>query len=57
MNHKCCQSAQYDLVCFVVCAFIYFVLLIVLKGIREDELEDMPGGRIVIALAEKVHLM
>ncbi len=45
------------LVCFVVCAFIYFVLLIVLKGIREDELEDMPGGRIVIALAEKVHLM
>ena len=45
------------LVCFVVCAFIYFVLMIVLKGIREDELEDMPGGRIVIALAEKVHLM
>ena len=45
------------LVCFVVCAFIYFVLMIVLKGIREDELEDMPGGRIVIALAEKIHLM
>ena len=45
------------LVCFVVCVFIYFVLMIVLKGIREDELEDMPGGRIVIALAEKIHLM
>lgn len=45
------------LVCFVICVLIYLVLMIVLKGIREDELEDIPGGRIIIVLAEKVHLM
>lgn len=45
------------LVCFLICAVVYLVLMIVLKGIREDELEDMPGGSAVVVLAEKLHLM
>ena len=44
-------------VCFFVCAVIYLVIMILLKGIREDELEDMPGGRLLAALAEKIHLL
>ncbi len=44
-------------VCFLICAVIYLVLMILLKGIREDELEDMPGGRVLAALAEKMHLL
>lgn len=45
------------LVCIIVCMMIYLVLMILLKGIREDELEDMPGGRIIIVLAEKMRLL
>lgn len=44
-------------VCIIVCILIYLVLMIVLRGIREDELEDMPGGRIIIGLAEKMRLL
>jgi hypothetical protein len=36
---------------------IYLVLMILLRGIREDELEDMPGGRVIIVLAERMHLL
>ena len=44
-------------VCIVVCMLIYLVLMILLRGIREDELEDMPGGRVIIVLAERMHLL
>lgn len=45
------------LVCIIVCILIYIVLMIVLRGIREDELEEMPGGRVIVVLAERVHLL
>lgn len=44
-------------VCIIVCILIYLVLMIALRGIREDELEDMPGGRIIIVLAERMRLL
>lgn len=44
-------------VCIIVCILIYLLLMIVLKGIREDELEDMPGGRVIIVLAERMRLL
>lgn len=46
-----------SLICIIVCILIYLVLMIVLRGIREDELEDMPGGRIIIVLAERMRLL
>lgn len=36
---------------------VYNVLLILLRGVREDELENMPGGKVIIFFAEKVHLL
>lgn len=45
------------LVCLIVCLIVYNLLLLLLKGVREEELEDMPGGRILIFLGEKLHLM
>lgn len=45
------------LLCLPVCLIVYNILLILLKGIREDELEDMPGGMLIVFLAKKVHLM
>lgn len=45
------------LICIIVCILIYIVLMIVLRGIREDELEEMPGGRVIVVLAERVHLL
>lgn len=41
----------------LVCLIVYNVLLLVLHGVQEEELMEMPGGRIVIALAEKIHLI
>lgn len=38
-------------------ATIYFVLMVMLKGISENDLKKMPGGRSVLAIAKKVHLM
>lgn len=55
--HAWAGSAVTFLICFIICAIVYLVAMIALKGIREDELEDMPGGRIVIILAEKMRLM
>lgn len=40
-----------------VCFIVYNVLIIVLKGMREDELEEIPGGRLIAAIAVKVHLL
>lgn len=45
------------ILCFVLCVIVYLVLLIVLKGVREDELEDIPGGSAIAVLAERMHLM
>ena len=36
---------------------VYFVLLLKLKGVEEQELRTMPGGTRVLVLAKKLHLM
>ena len=45
------------ILCFVLCIIVYLVVLIALKGVREDELEDIPGGNAIVVLAERMHLM
>ncbi len=36
---------------------VYFVVLILLKGINERDLKSMPGGRTILTVAKKFHLM
>ncbi|MDE5699074.1 MAG: hypothetical protein K2I96_16985 [Lachnospiraceae bacterium] len=36
---------------------VYFVVLILLKGVNERDLRSMPGGRTILTIARKVHLM
>lgn len=38
-------------------AVVYFVVLILLKGINERDLRSMPGGRTILTVARKFHLM
>lgn len=38
-------------------AVVYFVLLIVLRGVNERELSSMPGGHLVIRAAKLLHLL
>lgn len=45
------------IICFVLSIVIYNVLLVLLKGVREDELREMPGGTILLRLWERIHLI
>lgn len=45
------------LICLVVGLLVYNVLLVVLKGVKEEELREMPGGGILLRLWERVHLI
>ncbi len=45
------------IICAVICIVVYNILIVLLKGVREDELEDMPGGKIIIAIAVRLRLM
>lgn len=38
-------------------AVVYFVVLILLKGINERDLRSMPGGRTILTIAKKLRLM
>lgn len=38
-------------------AVVYFVVLILLKGVNERDLKAMPGGRTILTVARKLHLM
>ncbi len=38
-------------------AIVYFVVLILLRGINEHDLRSMPGGRTILTIAKKIHLM
>ena len=40
-----------------IAIIIYFVMLIGLHGLSEDELLHIPGGRYVVKVAKKIHLM
>lgn len=44
-------------ICLVLGVVIYNVLLVLLKGVREDELREMPGGSILLRLWERVNLI
>lgn len=45
------------MICLILCLVIYNVLLLLLRGVGEDELMEIPGGKVVIALAERVNLI
>ena len=45
------------LVGIVVGALVYFVLLIKLKGVRENEIRSFPGGDFLARLAINMHLL
>jgi stage V sporulation protein B len=40
-----------------VAVIVYFVLLIKLKGIEAEEMQEMPGGTRLLGVARKLHLM
>lgn len=41
----------------IVGVIVYFVTMILLKGLDRETLVDFPGGRKIISIAEKVHLL
>jgi stage V sporulation protein B len=41
----------------VVGMFVYFVLMILMRGITESELRTLPKGVVLIQIAKKLHLM
>lgn len=45
------------IVAIALAAFSYFVLLIMLKGITEDELFQLPKGKVLIKIARKLFLI
>lgn len=45
------------ILCVVICVVVYHLIIILMKGMREDEWEEMPGGKIIIFIAERLHLM
>lgn len=45
------------LVCLTSCLILYLLVLVMLKGLNKEELEEMPGGKAVIAIAERLRLM
>ena len=55
------SKALGDLICVAVSvcvgAVVYFVVLLLLRGVRESEIRSLPGGRIVLSIARLLHLM
>ncbi len=45
------------LLCIVVYLITYHVFLIVLRGVRKEELEEMTGGNIITSIAVRLHLI
>jgi stage V sporulation protein B len=41
----------------LIAVIVYFVMLIVVKGVTETELKSMPKGYLLVKAAKKVHLM
>lgn len=37
--------------------FVYFILLLLLRGVRESEIRSFPGGRIIAGIARMFHLL
>lgn len=40
-----------------IASAIYFIALILLKGVSREELQNMPKGHLIVKLASKLHLM
>ena len=51
------SNAISTLAAVLVAITVYSVLLLVLKGVTEDELYDMPLGRTLVRLANKLHIL
>ncbi len=45
------------LICLVIGVVIYMLLLVVARAFREEELEEMTGGWILIKLSERLRYM
>ncbi|MBE5876402.1 MAG: polysaccharide biosynthesis protein [Lachnospiraceae bacterium] len=45
------------IVCILVGVVVYFVALILLKGLTETDMKSMPGGRTLLTIAKKCKLM
>lgn len=45
------------LLCFVVGTMVYLVLLILSRGVKRDELQDMTGGMLMMKIGEWMHFM
>ncbi len=45
------------LVCIVVALIVYCILIMAFRGIREDELDRIPGGKILSIIADKLHFL
>lgn len=45
------------LICLVIGVFGYYILLMAFRGIRRDELEVIPGGKIWCKFAEMIHFL
>lgn len=45
------------LLCVIVAVFVYFILMVLLKGITEDELRGFPKGDLLIRLGRKIKIL
>lgn len=45
------------LICLIAGMFGYYILLMALRGIRREELEVIPGGKILCRIAETIHFL
>ena len=55
--NKTLSSFIIVMVGIVIGAVVYFIALILLKGVGEDDLRKMPGGRTVLTIAKKCRLL
>lgn len=49
-------SAVTLIILFVVCCSLYWALLILLRNFREQELDVLPGGRLIRSLGQMLHV-
>lgn len=54
---KAVPSALSVLLSIAIGACIYFVSLLLLRGLRESEIRSFPGGRIIVKIAKVFHLL
>lgn len=50
-------SAVIVCICLIVAVVVYFSVIILLKGVKEEDLRKIPGGRTVIAVAKRCNLL